>query len=158
MDYKTNFQGSGLSGIYNESVLPTGEENTYRGAKNVIIDKYDKSNSPFLQTNNLTSGMWSIDQQNLRRTSWRYFIDALHKKTESVLKYGDNQKLWTDLIKKHNSGTFVNFYFENEVDIFVPNKPLKDGGKNCQPTDEFKDIWKKAVIGIFTNNRCLKKY
>ena len=127
------------------------------------FDEYKNENENDNNKNNKTSkhkgflsGEWSVNQQLLRRNSWYEFVKLLKQKNEYIKKYGGNEKLWNDLILKLNSGTYVNIYLENEVDIFVPNKEIKNGGKNCEPTKEFQEIWKKAVIGIFTNNRCLK--
>jgi len=153
---QSNFQGPNLAGIYNDKILPNGNPNTYIGADKVILDKYTDDNDPFFNKGEkIIKASWGITQPPIRRTSWKYFIESLHKKLNVIMNFGNNHKLWKSIVKRYNSGDFVNLYTENEVDIFVPNKPLTDGGKDCEPTDEFKEIWKKAVIGIFTNNRCL---
>lgn len=48
-----------------------------------------------------------------------------------------------------------NGYRENEIDLFIPQKENTevDSG-NCEPTDQIKKIWERAIIGIFTNNVC----
>lgn len=151
---QTDFQGSGLSGIFNDEVLPTGAVNKFKGANKVIVDKYNKKISPFKTHNELIYGQWGINSLPLKRSSWKYFINLIKDKVALIKKY-KNSRLWQKVMKLNNSGTYVNKYFENEVDIFIPNKLSTGGDSNCQPTDEFKEIWKDCIIGIFTNNRCL---
>ena len=44
---------------------------------------------------------------------------------------------------------------ETEVDIFVPQEPGTDPEKEgCKPAKEFIQAWRKAIIGVFTNNIC----
>ena len=149
-------QGPNLSGIFNDKILPNGNFNNKPGADKVLLEKYSYDDDPFSNNGEkIIKANWGITQPPIRRTSWKYFIDKLRKKNDVIMNFGNNRKLWKSIVKRYNSGEFVNLYTENEVDIFVPNKKLSDGGKDCEPTDEFKEVWKKSVIGIFTNNICL---
>lgn len=152
---QTNFQGSGLSGIFNDKLLPNNKVNYYQGAKNVLLEKYDYHNSPLIN-NRILDGNFTNNMFPLRRNKWSKFVEHLHKKNKLIEENGGLAKLWKNNIMKTNLGELPNLYFENEIDIFVPNKPLENGGKNCQPSEEFVNVWKKAVIGVFTNNICIK--
>lgn len=151
-----NFQGPGLSGIFNNKELPTHKINTYRGADKVLINDYNNENNPNT-LERIYKGEYIINSLPLKRSSWSNFIYRLKEKTRIIKELGGNEKLWKNHMLNYNSNILSNIFIENEVDIFVPNKPLKDGGSNCDPTDEFKEVWKDAVIGIFTNNRCFKE-
>lgn len=159
---QTGFQGPGMSGISNDKILPNGKKNKFEGARNVILTKYGTSDGPFSNDDNINeflTGTWGNNSQTIRRTSWKYFISLIREKVNQIDTFGGNSKLWKKLISNRNFGThsLTNIYTENEVDIFIPNTDkVKNGGENCDPTDEFKEIWKKAVIGIFTNNRCIQ--
>lgn len=52
----------------------------------------------------------------------------------------------------------ANGYRENEFDLFFPNicSDKNKCDKSCNPYPEVIDDWKKAIIGIFTTNVCLK--
>jgi len=146
---QNGFQEPNLSGIINDEYLSNGKINKYRGAKNAMIDEYND-----FTKKKLLNGSWgSLKQQLLKRTSWKYFIEMLKKKACIINEIG-NAKFWKSLVSKSNNGQYVNIYAENEVDIFVPNNPIKNGGQDCDPSDEFIDIWKECILGIFTNNRC----
>ena len=151
---QTGFQGENLSGIYNDEILLTGKVNDFKGANKVLVKKYNKHNSPFKTHNELIFGQWGTDSLPIKRNSWKYFVKLIKEKVTLINKF-ENAKLWKKIMKLNNSGTFINKYFENEVDIFIPNKSTTGGDKNCEPTDEFKEVWEHCVIGIFTNNRCL---
>jgi hypothetical protein len=43
---------------------------------------------------------------------------------------------------------------ETEVDLFVPQEPNTDPENGCKPAKEFIQAWRKAIIGVFTNNIC----
>ena len=47
-------------------------------------------------------------------------------------------------------------YRETEVDIFVPQEPNTDVAEGCNPDKEFIKVWRKAIIGVFTNNLCFQ--
>mgnify|MGYP003705855709 CR=1 FL=1 len=149
---QSGFQGDNLSGIFNEEYLHNGDLNKFKGAKKVIVDKYDN-----ITDDKILNAKWGVlKQQMLRRTSWKYFVESLKKKISIINKFGGNSKLWKTLVNKYNTGEFVNLYTENEVDIFIPNKTIENGGENCEVTDEFKTVWDDCVLGIFTNNMCVK--
>ena len=152
---QSGYQGDNLSGIFNTELLPNGKVNKFKGANSVIQKKYNKKYSPFKDKNDLIFGSWGINSLPLRRTSWKYFIKLIKEKYAKIKEYGGNKKLWQKIMHINNANQYTNKYFENEVDIFIPNKDTSGSDKNCQPTDEFLEIWKKCIIGIFTNNRCV---
>ena len=126
-------------------------------------------------TNNINmflTGTYGIRAQPYSRKSFKYFVDQIKNKYRNIFKvYGDknlgkffintyyhNIYSLNNPYKLEKTG-FPNFYYENEVDIYIPNKTgtpkvAADKVKTCNVQDDFLDVWKKCVIGIFTNHRC----
>jgi hypothetical protein len=47
-------------------------------------------------------------------------------------------------------------YRENEVDLFVPQKPgFGSSSSNCGPSDEFCEDWAEALLGVFYCSTCV---
>jgi hypothetical protein len=136
----------------------------------VTYNKTDHNLNMFL------SGIYGNTAQPYSRKSFKYFIQQLKNKYKTIFKvYGDKKlgNFFTNSYYhaiydlnpynlKNPSGDPIygsNFYYENEVDLYIPNQigTTKNGGSSvtqCNVTQEFSNIWKKAVIGIFTNHRC----
>lgn len=60
-----------------------------------------------------------------------------------------------------NAAQPANGYRENEVDLFVPQKPTaqpysKRPNMNCVPDDSFVEAFRDAVVGIYATNYCAK--
>lgn len=51
-------------------------------------------------------------------------------------------------------------YRENEVDIFIPQKPeaktAMDQNQNCIPTDQFVNDFRQAIVGVYATGYCAK--
>ena len=140
--------------------------------------KVDKAHRPITfngKSNNINmflTGTYGIRSQPYSRKSFKYFVDQIKNKYRNIFKvYGDknlgkffintyyhNMYSLNNPYNFENTG-FPNYYYENEVDIYIPNKPgttkvAGDNVKTCNVQDDFLDVWKKCVIGIFTNHRC----
>lgn len=142
-------------------------ENRYNGNPSKITYNSKESN-----LNMFMSGTYGIMAQPYSRKSFKYFTNQIKQKYKSIFQvYGDNNlgKFFTNTYyaniykinnpyNMHKHG-YTNFYYENEVDIYVPNKEgtTKSSAKKvdkCNVSDDFLKIWKECVIGIFTNHRC----
>lgn len=124
--------------------------------------------------NMFLTGTYGIQSQPYSRKSFEYFVNQIKNKYTNIFKiYGDNNlgKFFTntyyyniyELVNPYDipngEYNYPNFYYENEVDIYIPNTPEtnKLSGtdvKKCDVQQDFLEVWKKCVIGIFTNHRC----
>ena len=140
--------------------LPNGLFNDIYDSKsgNVIMDDDSK------KLNNFLSGYSHVFAQPYIRSSFKYFIEQIKNKFKSIIDYGGNHKFWMNSTYRnkymwdyHNLGQgYNNFYTENEVDLYVPQKETYTYD-NCQVTDEFKKVWVDSIIGVFTNHRCVEE-
>jgi len=150
----------------NASTSPNSWFNEFRIDGNPININFNGINS---NLNMFHQTSYGFNAQPYTRTSFKYFINNIKKKYKSIFKvYGDKNlgAFFTNSyynvlynLDAYKTGNPVgNFYYENEVDIYIPNKfgTTKDitGDEKCNVSDDFNEIWKKAVIGIFTNHRC----
>ena len=125
--------------------------------------------------NMFLSGAFGLNAQPYSRKSFKYFVNQIKNKYKNIFKvYGDENlgKFFTNTyytsiygglnnpyeVNKGNLN-YTNFYYENEVDIYVPNisgttKESADKVTKCEVQPDFLEMWKQCVIGIFTNHRC----
>ena len=119
---------------------------------------------------NFLSGYYSPYAQPIKKTSFSNLITMIRNKYKDIIRvFGDIPKFFYNVyyqemysINAYNikNISWLNFYFENEVDLYIPNKDstsrlngLTDGGI-CAVTDEFQKVWDDCILGIFTNHRC----
>ena len=157
----------------NPTILPNGQFNYIleNGMYKTISINNKKHN-----ITNFLSGYNSKWQQPYSKNSFKYFINQIRNKYKDIFRvFNDIDKYYYNLYYqemynvnaydiKVDKNSFINFYYENEVDIYVPNKegstrtvPWDTNPKSsfkCDVTDKFKEVWKDCVIGIFTNHRC----
>ena len=110
---------------------------------------WDLDSNPFYEGNE--SGM-NLFKKDVIKTQ-----DILGKQIRNTFDYNNiNAYTNSDYAPDYWGYNVIgkNGYRENEVDLFVPQKNGTDINKVCNPTDKFKEIWKEAIIGIFTNNIC----
>ena len=162
-DYDLNNNSYREVDIYSS---PNGWFNEIKPNKPITFNGNNNNINMFL------TGTYGIRSQPYSRKSFKYFVDQIKNKYRNIFKvYGDknlgkffintyyhNIYSLNDPYKLQKTG-FPNFYYENEVDIYIPNntgtpKVAGDKVKICNVQDDFLDVWKKCVIGIFTNHRC----
>ena len=148
---------------------PNGWFNEFKVNGNVRPITFDKKQNDI---NMFLSGTYGIQAQPYSRKSFKYFVDQIKNKYINIFKvYGDKNlgkffinTYYHSIYSLNNPYNvtkpgFPNFYYENEVDIYIPNKVgtskvASKSVKKCDVQDDFLDVWKKCVIGIFTNHRC----
>jgi hypothetical protein len=108
--------------------------------------------------------------QPVKKTSFSNLITMIRNKYKDIIRvFGDIPKYFYNVYYQEmysinaydiKNISWLNFYFENEIDLYIPNKDatsrlsgLSDGGI-CAVTDEFQKIWDDCILGIFTNHRC----
>lgn len=155
----------------NPDILPNGQFN------NILNDGMYKTirinGEEHKMTNFLSGYNWAYTQP-YSRNSFKYFINQVRNKYRDIFRvFDDIDKFYYNLYyqEMYNINAYnisvdssINFYYENEVDIYVPNKegatrtvPIDTKPKSsfkCDVTDKFKEVWEDCVIGIFTNHRC----
>lgn len=104
------------------------------------IDIYKQKSSP------------DYNKKNPNKISGDYFAYQIPEDVNYPQKIKQNNQNKT---KSPKLGWGNNGYRENEIDLFIPQKDEADvdSGK-CEPTEQIKKIWERAIIGIFTNNVC----
>ena len=107
---------------------------------------WDPNSNPFYEGNE--SGM-NLFKKDVIKTQ-----DILGKQIRNTFDYNNINSYSGKDYAPDYWGYTKNRYRENEVDLFIPQKNGTDINKVCNPTDKFKEIWKEAIIGIFTNNIC----